>query len=66
MVLGCTHYPLIKREIGWIYKDLKILNPSEIVAEEVKKYLEENQMTVSKAAERSAFTPVICQMHFYR
>lgn len=55
LVLGCTHYPLIKREIGWIYKDLKILNPSEIVAEEVKKYLEENQMTVSKAAARSCF-----------
>ena len=34
---------------------LKILNPSEIVAEEVKKYLEENQMTVSKAAGKSCF-----------
>jgi len=31
LVLGCTHYPLIRKNIEKIYPDLKIIDPSEIV-----------------------------------
>ena len=29
LVLGCTHYPLIRSNIERIYPDIKIINPSE-------------------------------------
>lgn len=44
LVLGCTHYPLLEKEIKELYPDLEIINPSEIVAEEVKKFLYEYNM----------------------
>lgn len=39
LVLGCTHYPLLEKEINRIYPSLKLINPSYIVAGEVLKYL---------------------------
>lgn len=44
LVLGCTHYPLLEKEIGRIYPDLQIINPSYIVASEVLQYLYDNNM----------------------
>lgn len=44
IVLGCTHYPLLKNEIERIYPEIKIINPSRIVAEEVKLCLFDNNM----------------------
>lgn len=45
LILACTHYPLIKKEISEFYLDhhrqVKILATNEIVAEYVKKALEE-------------------------
>ncbi len=29
IILGCTHYPLIKENIERIYPDLEIINPSQ-------------------------------------
>jgi glutamate racemase len=40
LILGCTHYPLIKKEIGQFYQnEVEIIDSSEIVASYVKKYL---------------------------
>ncbi len=43
LILGCTHYPLIKKVIAdKAGKRIKLVDPSEEVAEEVCHYLEEN------------------------
>jgi glutamate racemase len=49
LVLACTHYPLlsgvIKKVIG---PNVKIINPAEIVAEEIVKFLSENSSLTKK------------------
>lgn len=40
LVLGCTHYPLIRRNIEKLYPGLRILDPSEEMLESVKEALE--------------------------
>lgn len=41
LILGCTHYPVIKKNISAFYKDnIDIIDPSEIVATAVKARLE--------------------------
>lgn len=41
LILACTHYPLIKKEIDAYYQGkMKILDSAEIVANALKKYLE--------------------------
>ena len=40
LVLGCTHYPLIKKNIEKLYPELKIVNPSKIIFENIRKELE--------------------------
>jgi glutamate racemase len=43
LILGCTHYPLIKKVIAEkAGKRIKLVDPSEEVAEAVYRYLEEN------------------------
>lgn len=43
LVLACTHYPLLKKIIQeTIGKNVKIINPAESVARELKKYIQEN------------------------
>lgn len=45
LVLGCTHYPLIKNQIEAYYKNsVTVLDTSQLVAETVKKYLDENDL----------------------
>jgi glutamate racemase len=45
LILACTHYPLIKKEINEFYKNqLPILDSSEVVAQALKKHLEETQL----------------------
>jgi glutamate racemase len=45
LVLGCTHYPLIKTQIGAFYKGkVDVLDTSEIVAIALKEYLLENKL----------------------
>ena len=39
LVLGCTHYPLIRKNIEEIYPQLKIIDPSEIVISTIVEYL---------------------------
>lgn len=52
IILGCTHYPLIKKNIERIYPHLNIINPSSIVVSRIHHVLEDNDML----AEGSDFT----------
>jgi glutamate racemase len=43
LVLACTHYPMLEKVIKKVCdKNVKIINPAEILAKEVKKFLEKN------------------------
>lgn len=45
LVLGCTHYPLIKRQIQQFYKNkIDVIDSSEIVANAVKTLLEQHNL----------------------
>ena len=44
LVLGCTHYPLIKKNILRLYPDLQIINPSYEIITRIKEVLEENDL----------------------
>ncbi len=44
LVLGCTHYPLIRHQIQALYPDLRIIDPSREITEEIGGYLTERQM----------------------
>jgi glutamate racemase len=45
LILACTHYPLIKKEINEYYKNrIPILDSSEVVAQALKDYLSANAM----------------------
>lgn len=45
LILGCTHYPLIKKEIENYYKNkVKILDSASVVAKKIKIILESKQM----------------------
>ncbi|PIZ04893.1 MAG: glutamate racemase [Gammaproteobacteria bacterium CG_4_10_14_0_8_um_filter_38_16] len=45
LILGCTHYPVIKKNIGRFYnKKVDIIDPSEIVADAVKLRLQSNNL----------------------
>ncbi|MCI9596292.1 MAG: glutamate racemase [Firmicutes bacterium] len=44
IVLGCTHYPLIRSNIKRLYPTLRIINPSEEVAYSIKRTLKEENM----------------------
>ena len=45
LVLGCTHYPLLKRTIGEIVgEDVKLVNPAKETAKDLKKILENNDI----------------------
>ena len=52
LILACTHYPLIKKEIAQFYMDnqrqVEILATNEIVAQYVKKVLEESDLISKK------------------
>ncbi len=41
IVLGCTHYPLIKRNIERLYPGLDIINPSDIVVGRIRETLDD-------------------------
>ena len=44
IVLGCTHYPLIRSNIQRLYPELRIINPSEEVAYSIKRTLKSKDM----------------------
>lgn len=55
IVLGCTHYPLIKDEIKKVLPNTEILDGSNGVAREVKRQLETNS-SLSNSKKRSNIT----------
>lgn len=45
LILGCTHYPLIKTQIEAFYKGkVKVIDSSVVVAEDLKKHLEQQKI----------------------
>jgi glutamate racemase len=54
IVLGCTHYPLIRANLERIYPDLTIINPSEEIVDSIHEILCEKNML----AENSDFENV--------
>ncbi len=55
VVLGCTHYPLISRNIRRIYPQLRIINPSSIMAETIERILGERDMLAKGAKTDNIF-----------
>ena len=57
LILGCTHYPLIKDEINKYYKGkVNILDSTDIVATEVKRVLNKyNLLNESETVKESNF-----------
>ena len=54
IILGCTHYPLLKNAIQKVMgPKVKIINPAESTAKEIKKYLDEN-FAVDKKIKRGS------------
>jgi glutamate racemase len=49
MILGCTHYPIIRNQISRFYNfEVNVLDTARIVAEYVKKQLERHDLLASK------------------
>lgn len=44
LVLGCTHYPLIRKSIEELYPHLNIIDPSQEILKEIKTRLEERNL----------------------
>lgn len=55
VILGCTHYPLIKKNIERLYPDLDIINPSSIIVERIRKILEEGDMFAENSDFQNVF-----------
>ena len=47
IILGCTHYPLISRNIERLYPDIDIINPSGIIVDNIEQILKERDMFAS-------------------
>ena len=49
LILGCTHYPIIRNQIGRYYNfDVNVIDTARIVAEYLQKYLTENDLLSAK------------------
>ena len=55
LVLGCTHYPLLKKHIQRLYPDIRIINSSLEVATAVEIELERNHLFAEKRAGENVF-----------
>lgn len=56
LILGCTHYPLIKKQIENYYKgEVDVLDASQIVARHVKNFLEEKHLASQELMGDHAF-----------
>lgn len=52
LVLGCTHYPIIRKNIESIYPDLKIINPSYEIIGRVRQILQKDGALAGSDNER--------------
>lgn len=56
LILGCTHYPLVKSEIQKFYgKSVEVIDSSEIVALHVKNVLEKHELLNSTVPSKFSF-----------
>ena len=56
LVLACTHYPLIKKEISNFYKDkVKIFDSAEVVAQKLKWILQKEGLAAEKKSGKDIF-----------
>ena len=56
LILGCTHYPLIKKEIVDFYKgNVMVIDSSMIVANAVKQYLQETELCTKNTVSKRTF-----------
>ena len=55
LVLGCTHYPLIRKNIEKIYPALKIVDPSKEMFQSIDDTLRQNDIYADKAASDNVF-----------
>lgn len=55
LVLGCTHYPLIRRNIEKIYPGLRIINPSEEIIQNITAQLSKNDLLSDEAVYENTF-----------
>jgi glutamate racemase len=56
LILGCTHYPIIRNQISRFYNfDVNVLDTARIVAEAVKESLESNDLLSSKRSGANQF-----------
>ncbi|MBD3378861.1 MAG: glutamate racemase [Candidatus Omnitrophica bacterium] len=55
LILGCTHYPLLKTVIGKVMKGVKLVDSSVAVAKYVKKALEAEDMASSRKRGKTAY-----------
>jgi len=49
LILGCTHFPLLKKTINEVYPDISLIDTSEEIALELKKILKEKDIEKSGA-----------------
>ena len=55
VILGCTHYPLIKKNIERIYPGLNIINPSSIIVNRIEEILREGDLLAKGSDFRNVF-----------
>ncbi|MBE6030727.1 MAG: glutamate racemase [Clostridiales bacterium] len=55
LVLGCTHYPLIRENIEKIYPELRIIDPSEEIINSIRTILEERDMFADNSEAENVF-----------
>ncbi len=55
LVLGCTHYPIIRKEIEEIYRNLRIINPSYEIISSIEDILVEKDMLASENDRENIF-----------
>ncbi len=56
LILGCTHYPLISKQITEYYQGVvRVIDSADVVAQSVKKYLEANDLLNAVAGQEDHF-----------
>ena len=55
VVLGCTHYPLIEKNIRRIYPDVKIINPSDVIVDTIERILAERDQLADGSDAQNTF-----------
>jgi glutamate racemase len=55
LVLGCTHYPLIRRNIQKLYPGLRVVDPSREILHSIREALAQNEMFAAVARAEHTF-----------